>query len=259
MSENEIKDIIAGSTPEDLQVLTDKVEQATEELGKMSAKNEQYKTLKAEFTSNVITAIRDKFPNDDKTREEKVIKSLFNKIISSIVDEDGEDKDNYLKAGYLRKRIEEVVMLIYAFRYLKMNNVNKIFEEYGIHLDFQPVEEYLTYLNGSDFKATMKSFVDTCVQLKVGVDSIKYNINENIYPEVPATLRYNKNGNPAGIKKGIFKKFSFLNLLKKINVAKAKLKFDKMVEESQTRTKADTLAVSIADTLVSSEETNAQQ
>lgn len=251
MSENEIKDIIAGSTPEDLQVLTTKVEQATEELGKLTSKNDQYKRLKAEFTSNVITAIRDKFPNDDKTREEKVVKGLFNKIISSIVDTDAEDKDGYLAAGYLRKRVEEVVMLIYAFRYLKMNDVNKIFDEYGIKLEFDPVENYLTYLNGTDFKATMKSFVDTCADLKTGVDNIKHNIDENIYPEVPATLRYNKNGNPAGIKKGIFKKFSFLNLLKKINAAKAKLKFDKMVEETQIRSKADTLAVSVADTLVS--------
>ena len=258
MSENEIKDIIAGSTPEDLQVLTTKVEQATEELGKMSVKNDQYKQLKAEFSSNIISAIREKFPNDDKTREEKIVKGLFNKIISSIVDDDTEDKDGYLKAGYLRKRVEEVVMLIYAFRYLRMNDVNKIFEEYGIHLDFKPVEEYLTYLNGSDFKSTMKSFVETCVELKTGVDSIKNKIDENIYPEVPATLRYNKNGNPAGIKKGIFKKFSFLNLLKKINAAKARLKFDKMVEESQTRSKADTLAVSIADTLVSNDGNNVQ-
>lgn len=251
MSENEIQKIISGSTPEDLQVLTTKVEQATEELSKMTSKNDQYKQLKAEFTQNIITAIRDKFPNDDKTREEKVAKGLFNKIISSIVEEDGEDKDGYMKAGYLRKRVEEMVMLIYAFRYLKMNNVSKIFDEYGIKLEFNPVENYLVYLNGTNFKSTMKSFVDTCVELKSGIDNIKYNIDENIYSEVPATLRYNQNGNPAGIKKNIFKKFSFLNLLKKINVAKAKLKFDKMVEESATRNKADTLAVSIADTLVS--------
>ena len=31
------------------------------------------------------------------------------------------------------------------------------------------------------------------------------------------------------------------------------MKFDKMVEDSQTRTKADNLAVSVADTLVSEE------
>lgn len=254
MSENEIKDIISGSTPEDLQVLTSKVEVATEELGKMSTKNDQYKVFKAEFTSNLINALRAKYPDQDMTREEKAIKGIFNKLISSIVDEDSEDKDNYLKPGYLRKRIEEVIAFIYLYRYIRKNDVNKLFEDYGIKLDFQPIETYFDYLAGTDFKETMKKFVDDAVELKVGVDNIKYNIDNNIYNEIPATLRFNKNGNPAGIKKGIFKKFSFLNLLKKINLGKAKLKFDKMVEESQTRTKADTLAVSIADTLVSDDQ-----
>ena len=185
------------------------------------------------------------------TREEKAIKGIFNKLISSIVDEDGEDKDGYLKPGYLRKRVEEVIAFIYLYRYIHKNDVNKLFEDYGIKLDFQPIENYFEYLNGTSFKDTMKTFVEDAVELKVGVDNIKNNIDNNIYNEIPATLRFNKNGNPAGIKKGIFKKFSFLNLLKKINLGKAKLKFDKMVEESQTRSKADTLAVSIADTLVS--------
>ena len=45
MSENEIRDILSGSTPEDLQVLTNKVEQATEELYQNYGKK-SIKTLK---------------------------------------------------------------------------------------------------------------------------------------------------------------------------------------------------------------------
>ena len=45
------------------------------------------------------------------------------------------------------------------------------------------------------------------VDLQEANENIKQNIEETIYNEIPATLRYNKNANPAGIKKSIFKKF----------------------------------------------------
>lgn len=252
----ELVDKTNGATKEDLDVLNSKVDSATEELGKINTRNEQYKSYKKDFENNIITALREAYPNMDLKREEKVVKTLFNKIVASKVDEDATDKDNMLVAGYLRKRIEEVVMLIYAFRYLKYNDVTKLFESYGIKMEFEPVEKLLPYLAGTTFKDSVKQYVETSIELKTQTENIKHNIDENIYNEIPATLRYNKEVNPSGIKKGIFKKFSLLKLLKKINLGKAKLKFDKMVEETQIRSKADTLAVSVADTLVSDGNTN---
>ena len=76
-------------------------------------------------------------------------------------------------------------------------------------------------------------------------------IEENIYKEVPAILRYDKEINPVGITKKLFKKFSLLNLLKKVSAKKAKKKYESMAIEEDNKAKAGTLAVSIADTLVS--------
>ena len=247
----ELQDVVTTANKEDLDALTVKVEAATEEMGKSKSKDEVIKARKKEFNEHMVAALADAFPNMDLKREEKLVKGLFAKIIKSQVDLDATDKDNNLMAGFTRKKVEEMVMLIYAFRYFKFNDINKIFESYGIKLEYEPIETHLKYLAGTNFKETLKQFVYECVGLAEQKDTIKHNIEENIFNEIPATLRYNKDANPAGIKKSIFKKFSLLNLLKKINAAKAKLKFNKMVEESNTRDKADTLAISIADTLVS--------
>lgn len=240
-----------GATQEELNVLTNKVDTATEELGKINTKKDQLKALKKDFTENVLTAVKEAFPNENLEREEKVLKGLFAKLLKSQVDVDSKDKDGVLTAGYLRKKIEEIVMLIYAYRYLKDQSINKMFESYGIKLEYEPIENHLKYLSGSMFKDSITTYMDQAVQLQLANENIKTNIEENIYNEIPATLRYNKNANPSGIKKSIFKKFSLLNLLKKINLVKAKMKYEKMAEEAEITDKANTLAVSIADTLVS--------
>lgn len=239
------------ASEEDLITLKAKVNTATEELGRISTRNEQYKTYKKDFSDNIITALRDAFKDMDLKREERVVKGLFNKIIDAKVKEDSTDKDNYVVAGYLRKKVEEMVMLIYAFRYLKYNDVSKLFESYGIKLDFEPIETHLPYLAGTTFKDSVKQYIETAIELRNQTDEIKENINETIYNQIPSTLRYHRAANPAGIKKGIFKKFSLLNLLKKLAPAKAVRRYDNMVEETQTRDKADTLTLSIADTLIS--------
>ena len=249
--ENELQNTLTTANKEDLDTLTVKVEAATEEMGKSKSKDEVIKARKKEFNEHLVAALRQEYPNEDLKREERLIKGLFGKIIKSQTDLDATDKDNNISAGYIRKKVEEMVMLIYAFRYFKYNDINKIFESYGIKLDYQPVEEHLKYLAGTNFKDTLKAFVDECIDLAEQKDTIKHNIEENLFNEIPPTLRYNKDVNPAGIKKSVFKKFSLLNLLKKINLFKAKRKYEKMIEESNTRDKADTLAISIADTLVS--------
>ena len=248
-----MNDILEDYGQENVEKLTDVVEKATNETTKILTNKEKFKDCKASFTQKLIEAIRIQFPNNDMTREEKIVKKLFGKIISSIVEEDSTDKDNYLLAGFLRKRIEELVMLIYAYDYLQKDDIKNIFKEYKIDLQFNKIETYLPYLNDEGMRALFKNLVNECTNLQNDIDNSKINIEENIYNEIPATLRYNKNGNPAGITKRLLQKFSLLNLLKKINIAKAKMKFDKMVEDSQTRTKADNLAVSVADTLVSEE------
>lgn len=246
---------LTNTTNEDMQVLNSKVEVATEELGKIKSKDEQIKDYKKEFTEHLINALTNQFPKENLEREEKVIKGLFNKLVMAQVKTDTTDEENMLVAGYLRKRVEEMVMLIYAYRYLKLNDVNKLFDSYGIKLEYQPIEEHLTYLDGTNFKETLKEFIDNSVKLKTDVEDIKENIDEGIYNELPATLKYNKDLNPSGIKKSVFKKFSLLNLLKKINLFKAKKKYEDMVNESNNRNKSDAIAISVADTIVSEDQT----
>lgn len=243
-----------GATQEDLDALTQKVEIATDELSKIKTKNDIIKQNKKEFTEHILNAFQQQFKDLNMEREEKLLKGLFNKIVQCKTKVDAETKDGVSTAGYLRKRVEEMVMLIYSFRYLKYNDISKMFESYGIKLDFDPIETKIKYLEGTNFKETMLQFIEDSIELKEEAEYIQENIDEHIYNEIPATLRYNKDANPSGIKKGIFKKFSLLNFLKKINIFKAKKKYEDMVNESETRNKADTLAVSIADTLVSSEE-----
>lgn len=240
-----------GATKEDLDTLTQKVEAATEEFGKIKAKNDCIKQAKKDFTEHLLNAFHQQFNNVDLKREEKLLKGLFNKIVKARTNPDLEGDDKTLIAGYIRKRVEEMVMLVYAFRFLKYNDVTKIFESYGIKLEFDPIETKIKYFEGTNFKETMKEFVEQATAVRLQTEEIDENIKETIYNEIPATLKYNKNVNPTGITKGVFKKFSLLNLLKKINVFKAKRKYEDMVNETETRNKADTLAVSIADTLVS--------
>ena len=240
-----------GATQEELNILTTKVDTATEEMGKINTKKEQLKVLKKDFTDNVVTAVKNAFPNENLEREEKVIKGLFSKLLKCQVDVDSTDKDGILTAGYLRKKVEEMVLLIYAYRYFKDQSINKMFEGYGIKLDYEPIENHLKYLSGTTFKDSITTYMNQAVELQLANENTKTNIEENIYNEIPATLRYNKDANPAGIKKSIFKKFSLLNLLKKINLIKAKHSYEKMAEAAQITDKANTLAISIADTLVS--------
>lgn len=240
-----------GATQEELNVLNTKVDNATEEMGKINSKKEQIKVLKNDFTENVLTALKEAFPNENLEREEKVIKSLFGKLLKAQVDTDSEDKDGIVTAGYLRKRVEDMVMMIYAYRYLKDQTINKMFESYGIKLEYEPIENTLKYLSGTTFKDSITTYMQQAVDLQEANESIKQNIEETIYNEIPATLRYNKNVNPAGIKKSIFKKFSLLKLLKKINLIKAKHSYEKMAEAAEITDKANTMAVAIADNLVS--------
>ena len=172
-------------------------------------------------------------------------------MLKSQVDVDAEDKDGLVVAGYLRKKVEEMVMLIYAYRYLKDQSINRMFESYGIKLDYEPIETKLKYLAGTTFKESVTTYVNQAVELQVDSDNIKTNIEENIYNEIPATLKYNKDVNPSGIKKSIFKKFSLLKLLKKINLIKAKHSYEKMAVAAEVSSRANTLAVAIADNLVS--------
>ena len=247
----DIMDKLNGATQEELNVLTTKVDTATEEIGKINTKKEQIKQIKIDFTENILTAVKEAFPNEKLEREEKVLKGLFGKLLKSQVDTDGENKDGLVVAGYLRKRVEEMVMLIYAYRYLKDQSLNKLFESYGIKLDYEPIENTLKYLAGTTFKDSITTYINQAVQLQVANENTKLNIEETIYNEIPATLKYNKSANPAGIKKSVFRKFSLLNLLKKINLIKAKHSYEKMAQAAQITDKANTLAVSIADTLVS--------
>lgn len=240
-----------GATQEELDVLNTKVDTATEEMGKINTKKIMIKTLKNDFTDNVLTAVKEAFPNEKLDREEKVLKGLFSKLLKCQTDVDSENNDGVLKAGYLRKKVEEMVMLIYAYRYLKDQSINKMFEHYGIKLDYEPVENHLKYLSGTTFKESISTYMDQAVDLQLANENIKFNIEETIYGQIPATLRYNKNANPTGIKKSIFKKFSLLKLLKKINLLKAKHSYEKMAEAAEITDKANTLAVAIADNLVS--------
>lgn len=246
-----ITEKLNGATKEELDILNSKVDTATEEMGKINSKKDMIKILKKDFTDNLLTAVKEEFPKANLKREEKVLKGLFGKLLKSQVDVDAEDKDGLVVAGYLRKKVEEMVMLIYAYRYLKDQSINRMFESYGIKLDYEPIETKLKYLAGTTFKESVTTYVNQAVELQVDSDNIKTNIEENIYNEIPATLKYNKDANPSGIKKSIFKKFSLLKLLKKINLIKAKHSYEKMAVAAEVSSRANTLAVAIADNLVS--------
>lgn len=244
-------EIIQDLNKEDINNLGNKVETASQEYNKILAKNSIIKENKKEFTEHLINAFTKQYKERFEDRERKLVKSLFNKLISAKLNPDVEDEKGHLVAGYIRKKTEEMIMLIYAFRYLKYNDINKIFENYGIKLDFEPIENIVPYFDGTNFKETMKDFVEGSVDIKMQNEMIENNIRTNIYEQIPATLKYNRNSNPSGITKGIFKKFSLLNLLKKINLFKAQKKCQDMTHEADIKAKADVLAVSLADSIVS--------
>lgn len=248
------EEVLKELNQEDLNNLTQEVENASQEYAKVVSKDQTLKDSKKEFTEHLLTAFKNQYAERFDDRSQKLIKSLFKKLVVSRIDLDTEDQDNKLNAGYIRKKVEDLVMLIYAYRYLKYNDINKIFGEYGIKLDFEPVENLVTYLNGTNFKETLKQFIEGSAELKLEKENIEVNIRENIYSKIPDTLRYNKDTNKTGITKKTFKKFSLLKLLKKINPFKAQKKCQDMTQEASTKARADVLAVSIADTIVSKEE-----
>lgn len=249
-----MNEILKEVNQEDLNNLTQEVETASQEYAKVYSKDQILKDNKKEFTEHIMNALTEQFKEQFDERSQKLIKGLFNKIVISKLDEDTEDADKKLKAGYLRKRIEDLVMLIYAYRYLKFNDITKIFSEYGITLQFNPIENSVNYLNSTNLKETLQEFINNSIELKNERNNIEINIRENIYTKIPETLRYNKDTNKTGITKSTFKKFSLLKLLKKINPFKAQKKCQDMTQDANTKARADVLAVSIADTIVSDEE-----
>lgn len=247
----QITEALNDVSKDDLSTLTNKVESATEELGKIISKNKIVNENKKEFLEHLINGIVQQFKDNDLTREEKLLKGLFNKVIKSRIEEDTKDEEGVLVAGYIRKRVEELVMLIYTYRYLKFNDIEKIFGQYGIKLDYEPIENHINYFAGINFKETVKQLVDGAVIIKKDIEKLKNNVEENIYNEIPATIKYNKDVNPVGVTKNTFKKFSLLNLLKKINIFKAQKKCQDMTKEAEILTKSNVIAVSIADNIVS--------
>lgn len=249
-----MNELLKELNQEDLTNLTTEVENASKEYAKAVTKDQTLKDSKKEFTEHILTAFKKQYAERFDERSEKLIKSLFNKLVASKLDTDTQDQDKKLKAGYIRKRVEDLVMLIYAYRYFKYNDIAKIFNEYGIKLEFEPIEKLVTYLDGTNFKETLKQFIEESVIVKQEKADIENNVRENIYNKIPDTLRYNPDTNKTGITKNTFKKFSLLNLLKKINPFKAQKKCQDMTQEANTKAKADVLAVSIADTIVSETE-----
>lgn len=239
---------------EDLDLLTQEVENATKEYNKIYSKDEIIRENKKEFTEHLINAFTNQYKERFDGRSQKLIKTLFNKLLLSRINVDTEDGEKNLKAGFIRKRVEDMVMLIYAYRYLKYNEITKIFNEYGVKIEFAPIEDNVSYLAGTNFKETMKDFIEQSVELKIQKDNIEYDIKENIYSKIPTSLRYNKDSNKTGITKNTFKKFSLLNLLKKINPFKAQKKCQDMTENANIKAKSDILAISIADTIVSTKD-----
>lgn len=251
MQNNAIEPILNGTTQEDVNILTSKVEQATDRMTEILTRNEILKQNKKDFTEEIINTFTQTFAENFEERHEKLLKGLFNKILKAKVELDSTDEDGNPVSGYLRKRIEELVMLIYVFKYFDYKDIEELFDEYNIKLDFKPIEQIINHYNNDELKQNMKILVEQAVQLRQKNEEINSDIEENIYKEVPAILRYDKEINPVGITKKLFKKFSLLNLLKKVSAKKAKKKYESMAIEEDNKAKAGTLAVSIADTLVS--------
>ena len=58
-----ITEKLNGATKEELDILNSKVDTATEEMGKINSKKDMLKILRKDFTENLLTAVKEQFPN----------------------------------------------------------------------------------------------------------------------------------------------------------------------------------------------------
>lgn len=222
--------------------LNEKVEAATEELGRIKSRQSSIKDNKKEVNEHLLNAFNEaKIPLDE--RQEKVVKSAFNKVVKCLTEQDKEDEDGNFKPGFITKKVEEMVSLIYALKYLGIKDLEQAFSKYGINFTTQDTDKVLPYFSNPMIKETIKELVGASINLMDDALQIKDNIEEGIYKELPATLRYEKDSNPSGINKATFKKFSILNLLKKMAPKKAQQKCEKLEQETDAKTRAGLFAI----------------
>ena len=222
--------------------LNEKVEAATEELGKIKSKQGTIKDNKKEVNEHLLNAFNEaKIPLDE--RQEKVVKGAFNKVIKCLTEKDKEDEDGNFKPGFITKKVEEIATLIYALKYLGIKDLEQAFGKYGITFTTQEPEKVLPYFGNPMIKETIIELMGASINLTDATLQLKDNIEEGIYKELPATLRYEKDSNPSGINKATFKKFSILNLLKKMAPKRAQQKCEKLEQETDAKTRAGLFAL----------------
>ena len=179
MQNNAIEPILNGTTQEDVNILTSKVEQATDRMTEILTRNEVLKQNKKDFTDEIINTFTQTFAENFEERHEKLLKGLFNKILKAKVELDSTDEDGNPVPGYLRKRIEELVMLIYVFKYFDYKDIEELFDEYGVKLDFKPIEQIINHYNNDGLKQNMKVLVEQAIQLKQKNEEINSDIEED--------------------------------------------------------------------------------
>lgn len=238
---------------EELDALTQQVELATEELGKIESQKNIIKDIRKETTEHIFNAFKQAKIDLDE-RQTKLLKTVFNKVLKSKTDVTIENEEGKEKPGFLQKKIEDVVLLIYAFKYLGFNELDDIFKTYGITINTANIENILPYLKGNDIKDTIKGFVDEAQTAAISNTNLQTKIENNIYSDIPENLKYNKESNPAGINKSTFKKFSILNLINKIAPQKAKQKCNKLEEDIDAKNRANIFTVSYLLSLVTGKE-----
>lgn len=222
--------------------LNEKVEAATEELGKIKSKQGTIKDNKKEINEHLLNAFNEaKIPLDE--RQEKVVKGAFNKVVKCLTEKDKEDEDGNFKAGFITKKVEEIATLLYALKYLGIKDLEQAFGKYGITFTTQDPEKVLPYFNNPMIKETVIELMGASINLADDNLHLKDNIEEGIYKELPASLRYEKDSNPSGINKATFKKFSILNLLKKMAPKRAQQKCEKLEQETDAKTRAGLFAL----------------
>ena len=238
---------------EELGALTEQVELATQELGKIESKKTLIKDIRKDVTEHIFNA----FGNaklDLGTKEVKLLKTVFNKVLKSRTEKTVEDEEGREKVGFLAKKIEDMVLLIYAFKYLGFNELDDHFKKYGITINTIDLEAMLPYLKGNDMHATLNDLISEAENILTDANDSQQKIENNIYDSIPEQLKYNKESNPAGINKTTFKKFSLLNLINKIAPKKAKAKCEKLEEETDAKNRANTFAISYLLSLITGEE-----
>ena len=235
---------------EELEALNQRVEEATQELGKIKSRKLGISEHKKEVLEHLFNALNKSNAKYDE-RQEKVLKSVFNKVLKVKTELDKQDEEGKVKAGFLTKKVEEFVLLLYALKYLQINDLDRALEQYGITVVCPKIETILPYLDGEGIRNTIQEFVNASVELTKSTNEMQENIEEGIYKELPANLRYDKQSNPAGINKTTFKKFSLLNLLKKMAPQKAKQKGEKLEQETDAKTRAGLFAINYILSLVS--------